>query len=373
MLQTEQTDFITRLHALSPRTPVTTVIVAINVIVFVLMVLNGAGFITPNTEVALRWGSNFGPLTMDGQWWRLFTSTFIHFGILHLAFNMIALYPTGRMVERMYGSLAFLLLYIFSGLVGSIVSLLWHPLINSAGASGAIFGVFGGLLVFMLNPKNAVPRSIMNAHRNSTIFFIGFNLFNGFAQTGIDNGAHIGGLLGGIAIGFLLARPLTEAARTQLLTMRLLATCLAAVVALGALSYPLAHPDPNVVQERRFNDALHDLGPHETRVIAEFNELRKKAQENRITNVEAAEVLDHNIVPQWQTLRDSIAAPGLSADSSFYKLQQTLTRYLDDRLSACKLIAQSTHNNDASLMAQADQANKDAEHEIELIRQLQPH
>ena len=364
-------DFQTRLDTLSPRAPVTTAIVAINVIVFLLMVLNGAGFMTPNAEVAISWGSNFGPMTVDGQWWRLLTSTFIHFGVLHLVFNMVALYPTGRLVERMYGSLPFLLLYLFSGLIGSIVSLLWHPSINSAGASGAIFGVFGGLLVFMINPKNAVPRSIMNAHRNSTIFFIGFNLFNGFAHSGIDNGAHIGGLLGGIAIGFLLARPLSLAARAQLVTMRLITACIAGVAALAILSYPLAHPDPNVLQERHFNAALRALGPHEIRVIAEFNELRKKAQEHAITNTDAADELDRNIVPQWQTLRDTIAAPQLTDDSKFYSLQQALIRYLDDRMTVCKLIAQSTHTNDPSLMAQAAQADKDAEREIGVIRQLQ--
>ena len=245
--------------------------------------VQSTGLLAPDAEVAVNWGSNYGPLTLQGQWWRLFTSMFVHFGILHLALNMFALYQTGRMVERMFGSLHFLLLYVFAGLSGSMVSLWWHPMINSAGASGAIFGVFGGLLAFMLNPKNAVPRAVMTAHRNSTVFFIGFNLLNGFTHAGIDNGAHIGGLLGGIVFGFLLARPLDMGVRSVAGAGRLALSCLACLLVLGALSYPMSHPDADFVQEQRFRDALQTFSQQEKQTIGETQRLIGQVRANAIS------------------------------------------------------------------------------------------
>ena len=235
----EREDFYTRMDQLPAGAPVTTTIVLLNVIVFGLMLLNGAGLLTHDGLVAVRFGSNLGRLTMTGQWWRLFTSIFIHFGLLHIALNMTALYQTGRTVERMYGSLHFLLLYLFSGLCGSMVSILWHPAANSAGASGAIFGVFGGLLAFLLSSDNAIPRSVILEHRSSTLAFIGFNLVSGFVLPGVDNGAHIGGLLGGLAIGFLLARPIDLQKRTKAGNHQLILSAVAGLLILGALFYML--------------------------------------------------------------------------------------------------------------------------------------
>lgn len=203
--QAELVEFAQRLNRLSPRAWLTPGLVAINVLVFIAMCLGGAGVITADPAVAVRWGSNYGPLTMTGEWWRLFTSMFIHFGILHIAMNMWALYVTGRMVERLFGSTRFLVLYLFAGLCGSMTSLLWNPTVNSAGASAAIFGVFGGMLAFVVIPRNGVPSAVMAANRNSTIIYAAYALFYGFAHSGIDNAAHIGGLLGGFLIGLTLA------------------------------------------------------------------------------------------------------------------------------------------------------------------------
>ena len=96
----------------------------------------------------LEWGANFGPKTMDGQWWRLFTSMFLHFGIIHIGFNMWVLWNVGRLVERLVGNFGFALLYVVSGLLGSVASLAWNPTTISAGASGAVFGVVGALIGF---------------------------------------------------------------------------------------------------------------------------------------------------------------------------------------------------------------------------------
>ena len=127
---------------------VTKALVTANVLMFVAAAIGGAGIVVPSPSVLQAWGTNFGPLTTSGQWWRLVSSIFLHFGVLHLALNMWALYVGGRLAERLFGSRAFALIYFAAGISGSLSSLLWNPAVNSAGASGAIFGVYGAMLAF---------------------------------------------------------------------------------------------------------------------------------------------------------------------------------------------------------------------------------
>lgn len=135
---------------------------------------------------------------------------------MHLSFNMLALYSVGNLVERLYGSAHFLVIYLVAGLAGSLGSLIWHPVVNSAGASGAIFGIFGAMLVYVLNPSHGVPRSLMQAHRKSIGACIAYNLIFGATMPGIDNAAHVSGLLGGMLMGLILARPVTSERRFSL-------------------------------------------------------------------------------------------------------------------------------------------------------------
>ena len=100
--------FGSSLAAATPKLWVTHLIVAANVLVFVAMLADGAGWLDSNSAVHLRWGANFGPLTKEGGWWRLFTCTFLHFGVLHIGMNMWALWSAGALAERLYGNLAFL-------------------------------------------------------------------------------------------------------------------------------------------------------------------------------------------------------------------------------------------------------------------------
>lgn len=371
--QVERGDFHSRLDQLPPSAPVTLALVAINLIVFALMAFSGAGLLSPDGEEAIRWGSNFGPLTVDGEWWRLFTAMFIHSGLLHVGLNMVALYQSGRMVERMYGSAHYLMLYVFAGLSGSMVSILWHPLNNSVGASGAIFGVFGGLLAFILKPGSGVPPAIVNEHRNSTVAFIGFNLLNGFVQTGIDNGAHLGGLLGGLVFGFLLARPLDAAQRARAGIARMLPPVLACLLLLGLLSYPLWHPSLATVQARRFRVVLRELPQREQLASADAVAWLGKAKAKSISDAQLADAMEQKVVPQWDSLYRSVQEATLDAGAADYPLRQTLLRYLADRRQASLLIAQGVRRRDTRLIAQSNQLTLQAQREIATIQQLSKH
>jgi rhomboid protease GluP len=194
------------LESSKARCVVTPTLIALNGLAFVCAVYAGAGVLTPNAAALMRLGSNFGPLTLDGQWWRLSSALFLHFGLLHLLVNMWALWQMGRVTERLFGSLHFLLLYVGAGLCGNAVSLLAHPEANIAGTSGALFGVLGGLLAFVLKLNTRVPPDLANRLHLSAGVFVLYSLASDFTRAGIDNSAQFGGLLAGVALGWSLAR-----------------------------------------------------------------------------------------------------------------------------------------------------------------------
>jgi len=179
---------------------VTPILIDINIITFLLMVFSGLGFIFFNNNKLIEWGANYAPLVIDGQWWRLITSTFIHGGFIHLLSNMIALLFIGIILEPVIGKKIFAITYFIAGLAGSISSFCWNDAVISVGASGAIFGLYGIFLALMFTKY--ISKDISKAFLGGTIFFIVYNLIMGFAGTGVDNMAHLGGLISGALTGF---------------------------------------------------------------------------------------------------------------------------------------------------------------------------
>ena len=206
-------EFQHTLLQLTPRVYVTPVLIGLNVLVFIAMVATGVSPFSPTVADLLRWGADFGPLTTQGEWWRLLTGTFVHVGLLHILLNMWVLATAGPLVERMLGNVGFLVMYLVAGLVGSVASLFWNPLLVSAGASGAIFGVYGALLGLLLRSHGSIPTQALAQLRNSGLGFLGFNLIFGIMQPNIDSAAHVGGLVGGFLCGVVLRQPFTLAAR----------------------------------------------------------------------------------------------------------------------------------------------------------------
>lgn len=189
------------------RAPVTFRLLVANVGVFVVMVLLGVSMTAPDPEQLLRFGANFGPATRGGEYWRLLTAVFLHIGIVHLAVNMWALWNLGQLGETLMGRGAFIVLYLLSGLAGSIASQLFNPVVVSAGASGAIFGIVGGLIAFLSGREVGLPVRVVRSMRANMIAIAGINLVIGFSIPGIDNAAHGGGFVGGLLLGLLLRRP----------------------------------------------------------------------------------------------------------------------------------------------------------------------
>jgi rhomboid protease GluP len=190
--------------------PVTTVLVGLNVLVFVLMVLSGASIAAPDNAQIVKWGADWGPDTFASrQYWRILASNYVHIGILHIALNMWCLWNLGALAERIFDRWTYALTYTACGIAGSLLGLWWHPNVPEAGASGAIFGIAGALIAALYLGKLPVPPAAIKATLKSLLSFAGYNLVFGAVVPGISNAAHMGGLIAGLGLGAVLAPRLT--------------------------------------------------------------------------------------------------------------------------------------------------------------------
>ena len=183
----------------------TQIIFGINAAVFLGMALSSSTVMDFPGRELVAWGANAGALTISGEWWRLLTNVFVHGGLLHIAFNMWCLWNLGALCESLYGRWTYATIYLICGVGASLASAAWHPYIPSVGASGAIFGLAGALIAAFKLGEFSVPRAALSGTLRSLGAFVVFNLIFGFALPGIDNTAHIGGLVTGLIVGALIA------------------------------------------------------------------------------------------------------------------------------------------------------------------------
>ena len=199
----KQDDIVDMLNYLIPKGThfATSIILDLNILVFLLMVFSGINIISPNGKELLEWGANRRFETTSGDWWRLLMSIFVHGGFMHLCLNISGLVIAAIFVEPLLGRKNYFILYISSGLCGSLASIWWYPNTISVGASGAIFGLYGAILGLLLT--KAFPEEGKKGILMMIGIYVGINLLWGLTG-GIDNAAHIGGLLSGALIGIIL-------------------------------------------------------------------------------------------------------------------------------------------------------------------------
>jgi len=179
---------------------ITPLLINLNILYFLAMIASGVSIILPDTESLMTWGANFKPITVGGQWWRLLSACFVHVGLVHLIMNMFALAYIGVLLEPYLGKIRFISAYMITGIIGSLLSVYWNDFTVSAGASGAIFGMYGVFLAMLTT--NLIEKNVRNSLFISIGIFVGYNLLMGL-RLEVDNAAHIGGLLAGIIIGYL--------------------------------------------------------------------------------------------------------------------------------------------------------------------------
>jgi len=180
-------------------------LIDLTVLVWLVMVMSGVSPTAPTGRDLAAWGSNVSSLTLHGQPWRLLTSLFVHGGMTHLLLNMFSLWLLGLMLEQRVGAWRLLAVYLASGLAASLATLWYHTSgINSTGASGAIFGLYGLMLVLLLSKKMVLDKSDRRAMLGLVIYLVLSNLISGLTGN-VDNIAHIGGLLMGLFVAGPLA------------------------------------------------------------------------------------------------------------------------------------------------------------------------
>ncbi len=187
-------------RAATDQAPVTIALVAINFLVFIV----GMATNTPPTV-----GANWGPYTLGSEPWRLVSHMFFHDGYLHIGLNMWFLYALGRECEQLLGSVTYTVMYFLTGICGGLFSLWWHPWAPSVGASGALFGILGTMIGAYKFGEFSMPRALIRASLKSMLWCAGINLGLGLMGS-VDNAAHIGGLVSGLAFGALVAKAAPE-------------------------------------------------------------------------------------------------------------------------------------------------------------------
>jgi rhomboid protease GluP len=341
---------------------ITWIVLALNILVFVAMVAGGVNVLTPASDALIRWGADFGPRTTAGEWWRLITSTFVHIGILHLVFNMFVLIQIGPFLERLFGRTAFTLIYVVAGIAGGMASLAWDPYRVSAGASGAIFGLYGALLGFLAIQRRHLPAPAVASLTQSALVFIGYNVVNGLATLNIDMAAHAGGLAGGLVWGALLSAaamlPLfrRSAVRNVVLTA-------AAAVVLPALAAGL----PRAVD---FQAHLRQLGAVETKTAAKYNAALNRFRKREITGAEFASIIDTEVLPEWTSQKDVLSKlHGLPPRQSMMNSQ--LVRYMDLRREGWVAMVSGARDSDVEKIKEAGRKQAEAAEELrDLTRHL---
>ena len=256
------------LRARLPRLIVTPAILVVIVAVFLAMVA-ASGEIGFSPQTLDRWGAQVAPKIAIGQWWRLLTAMWLHANPLHLGLNALFLWRFGSYVERLLGHVVFLIIYVLSGVVASIVSLQFHANGLSVGASGALFGLVGVLLmVAMTSRGSGVLGDMLAELRPNLMSVVTTNLMLGFLIQGIDNAAHLGGIGGGLVFGWLVGRHSLEAipsARVTLIPIVMTAALATTAVAAAGWRHDVRTEVVRVgtqidAAEDAFRVALTDIG-----------------------------------------------------------------------------------------------------------------
>lgn len=311
------------LRALFTRSnPFTMLFIGINVGVFVLMCLAG-GFtmMSVDHEVLREFGAKQNDLINEQhQYWRLITSIFIHIGFIHLFLNNYALLIIGQEIEQIYGSARFVGLYLVTGMIGSVASYVFNPQATSAGASGAIFGLFGVMATFAFKYRKEIPALLSREIRRRVLPIIFINLVFGFSVSIVDNAAHIGGLVGGIALALVVPYMRPDEKRTAFVWRAFQAICLV-LIFVSFVSAFRNYTGPSLA----VSNVTRRSGPA---VVTYFDRLKEANRAlGEVINATYARLKSKNAAGDVEPLIDSVgkqivqinSVPRVDAESDQYK------------------------------------------------------
>jgi rhomboid protease GluP len=324
-------------------------LIGLNAAVWLVMVALGVDAYEPKADVLHRWGGNFGIATANGQWWRLLTAMFLHAGIIHLGFNLYFLWMVGRHTERIFGRVGYAIVYLGSGLFAGLVAVAWEPAALRVGASGALFGVFGAFLAFTFQRRDALPPDYVKGVRRNALILIVISLVMGLTLPNIGLVDHIAGLVGGLGIGYSIARLAervvttpAEARAVKLRSIGLTAGATIVILLAGAFALP-SWDDPRPV--------LDDAEAKREEVRAEYQAKR--------SDVEARiESLEQRVLPALREAHAELAAldrlPG-----EFAGVVADCERLYEQEIHAYERELEGLRTGDPLTLADADELHRD--------------
>lgn len=327
--------FVDTLRTRTPWAVVTPVLVAVNATIFVYTFFGAGTLSDPETLVA--WGGNFGPRTTNGEWWRLLTAMFVHPGTLHLLANIAGLVQIGVIMERLFGRVAFAAVYFGSGLLSSLVSLAADPVTVSAGASGAIFGIYGLLLAWLIagwtfGSTVMIPLGAARRFGPAAGVFVLYSVVAGF-----DGVGEIAGLAAGFGVGLVLARGVSERTTPALRV----AVAMVVVVAIAVASAVLLRGVANVLPEIERVAAVE--GQTSTAYEAAVHRFRK----GQVTIGALAQLIERTILPELGAARarlkeirrvPRVHAPLVAGADEYFRLREQSWRVRAEGLRKTNLV-----------------------------------
>lgn len=320
----------------------TPILVNLNILIFILMAIGGADIFSPSSEILINWGANFRPLISIGQYWRLITNCFLHIGILHLLFNMYALLYVGVLLEPMLGKSKFIAAYLLTGIGASLASTWWHEQTISAGASGAIFGLYGVFLALLTT--DLIEKETRKELLTSIGVFVAYNLAYGM-KGGIDNSAHIGGLVSGMIIGYALTPSLRKPETPSLGAISIAAMCVLMLLSSFGVIKSIPNTDSLTAYDKRFERfkvlETMALGVFTLKEDAKKEDILYEIRDRGIyywnENISLLDSLEHLNLPPFVRERD-----------------KTLKEYCNLRIKAYELmykaIEKNSHEYDADIV-----------------------
>ena len=336
--------------AAAPSPVITMALIGINVALYIAMLAgmaaHGVSLSNPPADSFIAWGADFGPLTTNGQWWRVITAAFLHFNILHIGMNMYCLFMIGGFAEKVFGRAEYAFLYLLAGIAGNLASLFWHPVLISGGASGAVFGVYGAVLGFVVaQGGKVIPKPRVRHLVKQTAIFLGLNLAYGLAVRGVDVAAHVGGLITGILLGAAFAR-------VQLLEETGRRTLMAAVTAVtaAAICVGLGFRIPRIDDLRAELERLAKLEPATLKIVTDT---AAKLASRSISRDQYKETMDSQALAPWNSEREKLMK--LRVPKEQQPVVDRIAEFMGLRAEAWQLREQFVMTGNAAALMQAAQ------------------
>jgi membrane associated rhomboid family serine protease len=352
-----QREFMERLETAAPRAVITPLLILLNVLAYVIVAVAASNAYSIDIATLVKWGGNLGAFELQGQWWRMLTAFFLHANLLHLLVNMWMLWGASRLVERLYGRWTFLALYLLCGICASATSSLWEVTHVGVGASGAIFGVIGALIAFLVRRDLQVPRSIAKPYLLSTAIFAAYNLIGGFMDVRIDNAAHVGGLIAGLALGSILARPVDPQAAFP--AKRVAAAVAVAICMVLATFWSLGSLGGGLSAFSRYWGSHRWYQAGEAQSLVQVTAILNKFQAHESSRAETAEALRVGPAHFWNTATARLAADKPDADASLHDYAVLFAAYASRRADWANALAdgvgEGTRDSAARLVKVGDE------------------